>query len=88
MSAIGAIRGAALGTAKTLPKGGPPSDIACSILLTFVAEDHSASHVLLTGLPRTTTPADITRLLGNNKVHNVKKGEHAMCRQASFSDLR
>ncbi|KAI0256619.1 hypothetical protein BJV78DRAFT_293984 [Lactifluus subvellereus] len=36
-------------------------------------------HIKLTGLPRTTTPVDITRLLGRNKVHNIKKGgDHAV----------
>ncbi|KAI0005958.1 hypothetical protein BJV74DRAFT_8130 [Russula compacta] len=55
MSAIGAIRGSALGTAKTLPKG------------------HSNVHIKLTGLPRTTTPTDITRLLARNKVNNITK---------------
>jgi len=55
MSAMGAIRGSALGTAKTLPVG------------------HSNVHVKLFGLPRTATPADITRLLGKNKIHNVTK---------------
>ncbi|KAI0306648.1 hypothetical protein B0F90DRAFT_787660 [Multifurca ochricompacta] len=55
MSAVGAIRGSAVGIAKSLPKG------------------HSNVHVKLTGLPRTTTPADITRLLGRNKVQNITK---------------
>ncbi|KAI9466131.1 hypothetical protein BJY52DRAFT_328106 [Lactarius psammicola] len=57
MSAVGAVRGSALGAAKgfSLTKG------------------HSNLHVRLTGLPRTTTPADITRLLGRNKVHNISK---------------
>ncbi|KAF8479342.1 hypothetical protein DFH94DRAFT_50731 [Russula ochroleuca] len=53
MSAVGAIRGSSLGTAKSLPKG------------------HSPVHVRLTGLPRTSTPADITRLLARNNVHNI-----------------
>ncbi|KAH9997641.1 hypothetical protein BJV77DRAFT_983706 [Russula vinacea] len=53
MSAVGAFRGSALGTAKTLPTG------------------HSAVHIRLFGLPRTSTPADITRLLARNRVHNV-----------------
>ncbi|KAN0123929.1 hypothetical protein V8E52_002419 [Russula decolorans] len=30
-------------------------------------------HRRLTGLPRTTTPTDITRLLAKNKVHNITK---------------
>jgi len=34
---------------------------------------HSDLHVKLTGFPRTTTPADITRLLGRKNVHNVTK---------------
>jgi hypothetical protein len=79
MSAIGAIRGSALGTAKSLPKGGSPVGKAHPILLTFIAQGHSADHVKLTGLPRTTTPADITRLLAKHRVQNIKKGEHAMC---------
>ncbi|KAI0277698.1 hypothetical protein BGY98DRAFT_978276 [Russula aff. rugulosa BPL654] len=36
-------------------------------------KDHSNVHVRLTGLPRTSTPADITRLLAKNKVHNITK---------------
>ncbi|KAF8503633.1 hypothetical protein F5888DRAFT_1663836 [Russula emetica] len=36
-------------------------------------KDHSSVHVKLTGLPRTATPADITRLLAMNKVHNITK---------------
>ncbi|KAH9048174.1 hypothetical protein EDB84DRAFT_1458818 [Lactarius hengduanensis] len=58
-AAVGAVRGAALGTARSksfsLPRG------------------HSDLHVKLTGLPRTATPADITRLLGRNKIHNITK---------------
>lgn len=40
---------------------------------------HSSVHVRLFGLPRTATPADITRLLAKNKVHNITKGvNHAV----------
>jgi hypothetical protein len=34
---------------------------------------HSDLHVKLVGFPRTTTPADITRLLGKKNVHNITK---------------
>ncbi|KAI0288184.1 hypothetical protein BC826DRAFT_1107889 [Russula brevipes] len=36
-------------------------------------EGYSNIHVRLAGLPRTTTPADITRLLAKHKVYNVTK---------------
>ena len=75
MSTMGAIRGSALGTAKTLP-------IGRVLFLTkyiaffsqFIYQGHSNVHVKLVGLPRTATPADITRLLAKNKVHNITKG--------------
>lgn len=86
MSAIGAIRGSSLGTAKFLPKGESLSVKHHPILLTFIAQGHSTVHVRLTGLPRTATPADITRLLAKNKVHNITKGERAMCHQLPSSD--
>ncbi|KAH9005072.1 hypothetical protein EDB86DRAFT_2881397 [Lactarius hatsudake] len=59
MSAVGAVRGAALGTARSKSFS--------------LSKGHSNLHVQLTGLPRTTTPADITRLLGRNKIHNITK---------------
>ncbi|KAH9981369.1 hypothetical protein BGW80DRAFT_1454259 [Lactifluus volemus] len=34
---------------------------------------HSDVHIRLVGLPRTTTPADVTRLLATHKVHNITK---------------
>ena len=40
----------------------------------FIYQGHSNVHVKLFGLPRTATPADITRLLGKNKIHNITKG--------------
>ena len=47
-------------------------------MIFFILSDHyqghSDLHVKLSGLPRTATPADITRLLGRNKVHNIAKG--------------
>jgi hypothetical protein len=52
------------------------------------SQGHSPVHVRLTGLPRTSTPADITRLLARNNVHNITNGEHAMFHQAPTSDLR
>ena len=86
MSAIGAIRGSALGTAKSLPKGEPLLVKYITFFSQLVTTGHSNVHIKVVGLPRTTTPADITRLLARNKVHNVTKGDHAMGRPAS-SDL-
>ncbi|KAH9063511.1 hypothetical protein EDB87DRAFT_1604109 [Lactarius vividus] len=56
---IGAVRGAALGPVRSKSFSLP--------------KGHSDLHVRLTGLPRTATPADITRLLGRNKIHNIMK---------------
>ena len=87
MSAVGAFRGSALGTAKTLPTGASVPIGKTHILLTFGFQGHSAVHIRLFGLPRTSTPADITRLLARNRVHNVTNGERAMFHQAPSSDL-
>jgi hypothetical protein len=78
MSAIGAIRRSALRRANDLPKGRPPS-VKYTPFDSCSLPGHSNVHVKLTGLPRTSTPADITRLLAKNKVHNITKGEHSMC---------
>ncbi|KAF8275093.1 hypothetical protein EI94DRAFT_1793723 [Lactarius quietus] len=59
MSAAGAVRGSVQGAARSKAFSLP--------------RGHSDHHVKLTGLPRTATPADITRLLGRNKVHNITK---------------
>ena len=45
-----------------------------AFLSQFIYQGHSNVHIKLFGLPRTATPADITRLLGKNKIHNVTKG--------------
>jgi hypothetical protein len=86
MSAIGAIRRSAVRTANALPKGMSPS-VKYTRFDSRSLLDHSNVHVRLTGLPRTTTPADITRLLANNKVHNITKGDYSMCHRAPSSDL-
>lgn len=82
------IRRSALSKAKVLPKGRS----LLGKLHPFDSRslpDHSNVHVLLTGLPRTTTPADITRFLAKNKVRNVTKGEYSMCHRfpSSGSDI-
>jgi len=76
MSAIGAIRGSALRTANPLPKGTFLFVKCITIPLTASTQGHSDVHVKLLGLPRTATPADITRLLTKNGVHGIAKGEH------------
>ena len=53
--------------------------ICIAFLSQFFYQAHSNVHVKLFGLPRTATPADITRLLAKHKVHNITKGvNHAM----------
>ena len=86
MSAIGAIRRAALRTANELPKGRSAAVKYTPFDLRSLP-DHSNVHVKLTGLPRTSTPADITRLLSKNKVHNITKGEYSMYHRVPCSDL-
>lgn len=85
-SAINATRRSALRTANTLPKGMSPL-VKCTPFNSRSLPDYSNVHVRLTGLPRTTTPADITRLLAKNKVHNITKGEYSMCHRVPSSDL-
>ena len=86
MSATGVIRREALRTAGNLRKGRSPL-VKCTPFDSCSLPDHSNFHVKLAGLPRTTTPADITRLLAKNKVHNITKGEHPNCYRVPSSDL-
>jgi len=86
MSAIGAIRRPALRTANALSKGRSPL-VKYTPFHSCSLPDHSNVHVRLTGLPRTTTPADVTRLLAKNKVHNITKGEYSMCHRVPSSGL-
>jgi hypothetical protein len=83
MSAIGTIRSSARSTAKSLPKGEFSSVKYITSFSQPIDQGHSNFHIKLVGLPRTATPADITRLLAKNKIHNVIKGDHAMYRPAS-----
>src|SRR6266849_8084443 len=88
MSGIGinGFRRSALRTAKDMPKGRSPS-VNYTPFDSRSLPDYSNVHILLTGFPRTTTPADITRLLARNKVHNITKGEYSMLHRVLFSDL-
>ena len=78
MSVVGAVRGSVQGAARSKPFSLTPGEFGSVYRNFFLLSDHyqghSDLHVKLVGLPRTTTPADITRLLGRNKVHNITKG--------------